>query len=110
MASTRRAETVRHHPPAAQSRADKNNAESAKIEILIIGDPSVTAETTLQVIGVRPDVDRSWHITKVTHYMDTQGYETTIEGDLGAGGAGGGGTVPLLPPGAGGDAADPGAF
>ena len=82
----------------ATSQQESLNQKSKILDITIIGDPNVFAGSTLTVTGVRPLVDGSWYILKVTHSMDGQsGYTTQIQcclaseaGAAGGGGAGGG--------------------
>ena len=47
-------------------------------EFTIVGDPSVSAETSLSVSGIRSDVDGSYRIKAVTHQLSNQGYRTHI--------------------------------
>jgi hypothetical protein len=67
---------------AAQGEADKNARGEATLEMTLIGDPGISAETLLTVSGVRPDVDGTWRIKSVQHIIDNSGYETSISAEL----------------------------
>jgi phage protein D len=74
----------------AQSRADQLARDEGELNIILIGEPGILAESPLQVVNVRPDVDGTWRIKKVTHFIDTSGYETIVDAELGGSGGGGG--------------------
>jgi phage protein D len=77
---------IKEAQEAAQSRSDKLAREEGELEIVIIGDPSVMAETMLTVSGVRSGVDGTWRIKQVTHTIDNNGFETVIQAELPGGG------------------------
>jgi phage protein D len=50
-------------------------------EFTIIGDPTIRAEMSISVSGVKPGVDGSYRVKAVTHQLSNQGYRTTIIGE-----------------------------
>jgi phage protein D len=82
----------------AQSRADQLARDEGELNIVLLGEPGILAGSPLQVVNVRPDVDGTWRTKKVTHFIDTNGYETIIDAELGGSGGGGGGDGMLSQP------------
>ena len=70
---------------AAKARADKLARDTGQLSIVIIGDPSVVAGGYLEVVNVRPRVDGSWWIEKVTQSIDQNGFQTLINAKIGQG-------------------------
>ena len=91
---------------AGDARAEKLAADSEILDqIIIIGDPGVFAGAKLTVEGVRVGVDGLWDITKVTHVIDNNGYQTDIQSNRNAA-LGGGAGIPGYQPLGGGPAVD----
>lgn len=50
-------------------------------EFTIIGNPSMRAEMSVSVSGVKGGVDGSYRVKAVTHQLSNQGYRTTVIGE-----------------------------
>lgn len=76
----------------ANSNAQSLSRACGSVNITIVGDPSISAEMLMQVIGVRPgSADGLWRIKTATHTLNNNGYQTEIEGEASGKSSGGGG-------------------
>ena len=100
----------------AQSTIDAQARDQGSLSISIVGNPSIGAEMTLAVIGVRSGVDGAWRVKSAQHQLDGRGYTTIIDAEYpGAAGkaaadqaTGGDGTsTGDIPGGTGGDSVPP---
>ncbi|SMF84379.1 phage late control D family protein [Pseudobacteriovorax antillogorgiicola] len=63
----------------AASKLQKLERESSKLTLTVTGNQELFAERKAEISGVRPDVDGTWLITKVTHTLNASGYISKVE-------------------------------
>ncbi len=69
---------------AAQAELDKRKRGDHQLSISMPGNPLLSAETMLDIAGVRHGVDGMWIITSVTHSLDKgSGYGCDVECEKG---------------------------
>jgi len=67
---------------AARAELQRRERGQQTLALSVIGDPTIAAEAKLTVIGIRPDVDGEWLITRVTHKIDAlSGYSCDVEAE-----------------------------
>jgi phage protein D len=66
----------------AKAVSDRLVQLEGELDIDLIGDPTIFAQGTLEVINVRPFVDGAWSIKVVKHVIDTAGYTTSIHAEF----------------------------
>lgn len=68
---------------AAQGELDKRSRRKNKISLTMPGDPELTAEAKLVLVGFRPGVPVNWLITRVQHrFAPGAGYSCDVEGEM----------------------------
>ncbi|WP_372069795.1 contractile injection system protein, VgrG/Pvc8 family (plasmid) [Tistrella mobilis] len=63
---------------AARAALDASDRGAATLDLTIIGNPVVAAETRLTLTGIRPGIDGTWSVTRAEHRLDASGYQTSI--------------------------------
>jgi phage protein D len=64
---------------AAQAAFDQLNRGTATLSTSVPGDPSLCANMTISVSGLRAGLNRDWIITTATHSLGGGGYMTSLE-------------------------------
>lgn len=65
---------------AAQAELDKRGRRKNKLSATMPGDPTLTAEAKLQLVGFRQGVPTDWVITRVQHQFEASGgYSCDVE-------------------------------
>ena len=64
---------------AASAKLQKLNQDSTTLNLILRGDPELTAESKLYLAGFRPNIPEAWVITHAEHLLYTSGYRTIIE-------------------------------
>lgn len=66
---------------AARAELNRRRRGESKVAVSMPGDPSLSAECKLSLVGFREDVDGDWLINRVTHRLDESGYSCDIEAE-----------------------------
>lgn len=66
---------------AAEAEQAKRARAEAKLRVSFPGDPQVTAEAKLTLVGFRDGVDGEWLACQVEHYLGPNGYTTSVEAE-----------------------------
>jgi phage protein D len=67
---------------AAQAELDKRNRARGSLSISLPGNPTLSAECTLEVSGLHPDMPAEWLVTRVTHRLGSDGYKCDVDAEL----------------------------
>lgn len=66
----------------AEAKQGAQDRLTGELDLIIIGNPAVMAESPINVVGVRYGVDGEWNVTKVQHTIDTSGFESIIHAEF----------------------------
>lgn len=67
---------------AAQAELDRRKRGQETVSVTLPGDPSLMAESPLELVGFREGVDGTWLVSKVTHSLSKSGgYSCEVEGE-----------------------------
>ena len=80
--------SLRHHYPnadeaqrAATSKLDALQRGAAQLSLTVLGNPSLRAESKIQLSNVRPPIDGEWLIQRVEHTFDQNGFVSRLEAE-----------------------------
>jgi uncharacterized protein len=66
---------------AAKAKQAELERSTRSLKLTIIGKPTIAAEMTITVRGVRDRIDDVWRVKTATHTITEQGYSTSIEAE-----------------------------
>ncbi len=66
---------------AARSKLDQLTRGAGELELTLPGDPTILAETPLNLTGFRDGLDGPWTTRTATHKITSSGYTTTLAAD-----------------------------
>jgi hypothetical protein len=63
----------------AKQKLTEIMAGTESLTLDIVGNPVLTAESIVNVTGIRSDAGGQWIVTSAKHTLNASGYKTTIE-------------------------------
>lgn len=65
----------------AQSAATANKRAEKQLDMTVVGDPAIMAESILEVVGIKAGVDGLYRVKSVVHSLTSNGYRTNIQAE-----------------------------